>query len=312
VVCGDAGRSVSAGDFGAPIETFFEELSNRKDNTVYRLIESYAAQDAAAAFHIAVLCNIDILEKLPHVVIDNCDQPAFLGIALQRASQEPERFELWSHALAEALLRSAAVAGSLSRSMTDLWTAKAELVPTRKRWDSAPFSRTPDMKCLSCACYFGSPSAQIHATLASLKIIRAPGQRWFSLSHGAALMSNGFLIPFLAIIGFVFFYEGPREIVVFFLGQAMAACFLFAGFCVQFIQRTASKWYRSLVRRPNLLYRVDVYYFNTESRARALAEPTVRYTLDITWLERYFFRLLFNEEERQALKVMSRIRSGMS
>jgi hypothetical protein len=202
VVCGDAIRSTSDHETMLLLQTFFEQLSKNGDNSIHRLIESYARQDAAAAFRVAVLCGVDILRKLPHVIVNKCDQPPFLSIALQRASQEPYRLDEWSHALAEGLLRSPAVASALSRSDTSLWKAQTQLVPTAKRWHIGTV-QTPTTECLSCACHFGSLNADAYPLVQCFRNIRAPEQR-ISLYPRFRLMILVFTFLFLSASFYVF------------------------------------------------------------------------------------------------------------
>ena len=155
VVCTDADRASAATPNIEPIQLagFFDQLGRRADGIIYRLVDSYAEQDAAAAFRVAALCHIDMMRELPHVVIKNCDQPPFLTLLLEQASREPERITEWSCALAEAGLRSSAAANALTRSNVSLWTTRANEVAKRCRWhNSLVAQRSPYLECLSVAC----------------------------------------------------------------------------------------------------------------------------------------------------------------
>jgi len=67
-------------------------------------------QDAAAAFRVATLCDVDLLNDVPEIIIEGCSQPPFIAVALERAFREPHNAELWACLFAEGGLRSAAAA----------------------------------------------------------------------------------------------------------------------------------------------------------------------------------------------------------
>jgi hypothetical protein len=161
VVCADADRAsrVLGSDIGLDrLASFFERLRHRADRAIYRLIDSYAEQDAAAAFRVSDLCQIDMLTELPNVIIKNCDQPPFLTLVMDLASQQRERLPLWSCILAEAGLRSAATANALDRSSVNFWTADADKIKRSRQWFCADgIRRTPYSECLTVACNFNLP-----------------------------------------------------------------------------------------------------------------------------------------------------------
>jgi hypothetical protein len=184
VVCADAERAsklLRRVENADRLKGFFEVLRGRTDGTIYRLINSYAEQDAAAAFRVSALCQIDMLDQLPDVIIKNCDQPPFFTLLLDLASREPRRLFQWSCALSEAGLRSPAVANLFVASSVTLWAAQAELVDRRHRWfGRLMVNRTPYTECVSVACSANETTESF--PLVYGYAIRGPGNDWSILS----------------------------------------------------------------------------------------------------------------------------------
>lgn len=141
VVVTDASRSISGFQedkteyFDHQLEDFFQRASSINKGLLVNLISSYARQDAAAAFRVAVLCNINLPEKLPEVIISNCDQPPFLALVYQKAASEDGCMLLWSAILAEAALRSPAVASALlSLKSIETWSDAVDKLETKNLW----------------------------------------------------------------------------------------------------------------------------------------------------------------------------------
>lgn len=95
------------------LSNFYQALVQQHNNSLSKLLNAYASQDAAAAFRIAEVCHLDLPEQYPEVVIRNCDQPPFLALLKEQADNEPEREALWASLLTEAALRSPVVARAL-------------------------------------------------------------------------------------------------------------------------------------------------------------------------------------------------------
>ena len=121
------------------VAEFFQFFARLSNESVTRLIASYAEKDAAAAFRIATFCGIDLLETLPEIVVQNADQPPFLAIAVQRASEDVGKSERWACVFAEAGLRSAAAAALLSNKTDRPWMTNATAVPVKHRWSLPRF-----------------------------------------------------------------------------------------------------------------------------------------------------------------------------
>lgn len=137
VVAADADRSASLVRGIPPtnaVGAFFRQLAGTSRDSLVRLVGAYARHDAIAAFRIAELSGIDIVEQAPQIVSENVDQPAFLGVALQGALKSAGRENLWISLLTEAGLRSPVAAMLMSSQSYRPWRALAEEVPNKHQW----------------------------------------------------------------------------------------------------------------------------------------------------------------------------------
>jgi GTPase SAR1 family protein len=121
VVCSDAERArnitpLEAGEATEEVAPFFQEFARRSQKPISILIQSFAEQDAAAAFRVADLCGINVLSDAPELIIQNVNQPAFLAMALKIAEQKPDQTNLWASLLCEAGLRSPSAADQIIRA----------------------------------------------------------------------------------------------------------------------------------------------------------------------------------------------------
>jgi NACHT domain len=211
VVCADAERASKLLRGVANAErllVFFTVLRKRDDGMIYRLIDSYAEQDAAAAFRVSAFCHIDILNELTLMIIRNCDQPPFLTLLLDLASREPERLPRWSCAFAEAGLRSPAVGDSLKRSPVTLWATQAEQVKRHHRWFGRGMAqRSTYTECVSVACSAVDTRGPF-SLVSALSEIKGPGS---DLSWRIAFSSILWLgIPLVVTLGMMGFFDSER------------------------------------------------------------------------------------------------------
>lgn len=96
---------------------------------------AYARQDAAAAFRLAEVSNLDLIKDFPQIVTQHCDQPPFLALILEKVSHESERIGLLARLINEAALRSAAVAKVLFYAEPSAILRNYTLkVAPRRRW----------------------------------------------------------------------------------------------------------------------------------------------------------------------------------
>lgn len=140
VVASDAERAAEVASEIArsdAVTLFFEEFGKNEAGTLSKLIYSYAEQDASAAFRVASLCEIDLLNDVPGVVVASCSQPPFIAVALERAMREPELAKIWASLFAEGGLRSRAAADALARRAERPWKANVDEIPWSNRWTNS-------------------------------------------------------------------------------------------------------------------------------------------------------------------------------
>jgi hypothetical protein len=138
VVCLDAQRYheiTSPGrETGNLVDDLFRRLNAQSATLVEELIAQYAKQDAVTALRIAALYGIDARTALFDMVVDNCGQPAFLALLIERAGRFRADRAVWSCALAEAALRSSNVAALIEKAGGNTWAEDAESMGREKRW----------------------------------------------------------------------------------------------------------------------------------------------------------------------------------
>jgi hypothetical protein len=129
-----AEHSPSAGE-AIDLGEFYKTLVSRQQNSLSSLLTAYAAQDAAAVFRLAEVCELDLLVDYPKIIIDNLDQNPFFELVLHHALRDHARFDLWAVLLAEAALRSGPVARKLMAvGSTAALAERIARIPRRKRW----------------------------------------------------------------------------------------------------------------------------------------------------------------------------------
>jgi hypothetical protein len=186
VVTSDANRSVGLVhgiEQSNAITSFFQHFAGERGEALTKLIASYAEQDATSAFRVATLCGLDILSKLPAVVVDNIDQPAFFAITLERAAQDKENPIRWATLFAEAGLRSPAAATLLVGNPQRPWMESARTIPTIHRWSLGAFIEDSLYSdCLAIA--HSSAVSESHFYLVEyFRRIASPGAHIFVLLH---------------------------------------------------------------------------------------------------------------------------------
>lgn len=175
VVASDAERSsqvVKEVQKSDAVAIFFRQFAQRQAKSLAKLVTKYAEQDAAAAFRVATLCGIDLLNDLPDVVVTSCDQPPFVAVALERALREPAVTNLWASLFAEGGLRSVAGASTLSTGVERPWQSKVKQdVPAKMRWTGSGFyldSFYNDCLTLGCHANFGRPETPLLNILSTI------------------------------------------------------------------------------------------------------------------------------------------------
>jgi hypothetical protein len=117
------------------LSNFFKTLVGKQRASLSTLLSAYATQDAAAAFRLAEICNLDLAQDFPDIVISNCDQAPFFALIREQALRELSRIALWASLLAEAGLRSKVVAAAMMESSgASSLDGFVERVAKRARW----------------------------------------------------------------------------------------------------------------------------------------------------------------------------------
>lgn len=122
-------RGVATIDIGQ----FYQALIQRQRDSLEQLFSAYAVGDAAATFNLAELSGLDLAERLPDVVVKNCDQAPFFALVRQKAIESVS--PMWLRLLVESSLRSHVVAWWLSTSETvRSWELASRKVNRHAQW----------------------------------------------------------------------------------------------------------------------------------------------------------------------------------
>lgn len=158
------------------IGEFYQTLLTKQRNSLEQLVSAYAKSDAAAAFNFAELSGFDLSERMPEIVIQNCDQPPFFALVRQRATEAPT--SRWIHLLAESALRYSVVAVWLRTAEgIPQWQEITRKLPQRQRWYCKTLCReTPLTQCITLAvnCRTGNAGLSL---ISCLRRIPAPTLR---------------------------------------------------------------------------------------------------------------------------------------
>ena len=169
-------------DSNVDLDRFFQTLVGNQKESLSKLLSAYATQDAAAAFRLAEVSNLDLATDFPAIVIANCDQSPFLALVIEKALSQTSQIEQWASLLAESALRSRAVAESISRiEATPALNQRLAAIPRRKRWfRKGIVPETLYTQVLTIA--VNSPNVD-QASLTCIKLLKpvcAPGAMWIS------------------------------------------------------------------------------------------------------------------------------------
>jgi adenylate kinase family enzyme len=120
--------------FKLRIDDLFSDLVGRDRERLVKVFSAYAANDPAAALRLAEACGVDVASEHPSLVLENCQFPPFLAVALQRAAAERGR-GLWTLLIAETGLIDplAAFVMSSREAPEELWKS-FETIPSNQRW----------------------------------------------------------------------------------------------------------------------------------------------------------------------------------
>jgi NACHT domain len=163
VVNRDAAASASALTSAQSVDLvrFFRSLIQEQHENLSQILSAYASTDAAAAFALADIARIDLPSEYPSIVVDNCDQRPFLALVREKATWSIGDSDTWLPLLAEAALRSSAVAGWL-REQTPLnaWRRRIAMLERRRRWFADGFAAESQLtQCITLALAGGELSS---------------------------------------------------------------------------------------------------------------------------------------------------------
>ncbi|MGH6924279.1 MAG: NACHT domain-containing protein [Propylenella sp.] len=181
VLCVDADRDTAIHDVARAswVDGFFSRLNEVRPDFVEQFVSTYAKQDAVAALRVALLYGVDIFQSSIEIVIENCDQVAFLGTLLGKVESDPSQRIFWTSALAESGLRSRAVASMISKLETDAWRDEASNADQEFVWYRGGFvGRSPYTECLTVASAHLQAGDQRFPLLLKLREVRSPGRRF--------------------------------------------------------------------------------------------------------------------------------------
>ncbi|HJW40321.1 MAG TPA: NACHT domain-containing protein [Rhizomicrobium sp.] len=186
---------------------FFKELAGESQLELISLIGAYAQQDAAAAFRIAELCDIDVLRQAPQMIITNCDQPPFLAIALERSQTIDNDRAEWAQLFSEASLRSTAVAFALSELNDASWSKIARSAPVESRWFLKPVfpeSILTDFLTITCAAKIDKTDTPVVVEFVKIVSPNRGAIRRFFLRYAGEAFYIYALVGYLPMIFLVF------------------------------------------------------------------------------------------------------------
>jgi hypothetical protein len=98
-------QQVAARHVGPDLDGLMPAIIGTGHEAIAEIFTLYASQDAPAAFRLAESAGIDMLRDYTETVVQSCQEPPFLTLALDRAAQVTSSQGLWFNVLAESGLR---------------------------------------------------------------------------------------------------------------------------------------------------------------------------------------------------------------
>ncbi len=141
---------------------FFEALVSGSERRLLELFSGLAAIDPVSALRVADDMDFDVATGAPDLVVLKCDVPAFFALAVERMEATSADVTAWAKAIAEAALRSQAVAVRANKLAAGPALSKLADSSKRGRWlieKSWRRRRTLYTDCLTVAT-MGRPSGQ--------------------------------------------------------------------------------------------------------------------------------------------------------
>lgn len=118
------------------LNEFYKNLLENEKTSLNKILSSFASQDAAAVFRMAEMGNIDLLKEFPALIIQNCDQPPFLGLIKEKiAFPSNDYINEWAALLCEAALQKRLISYTLyNMQANDFLNRKIETNSSYVTW----------------------------------------------------------------------------------------------------------------------------------------------------------------------------------
>ncbi len=99
------------------------------------LLKVLVEHDATEALHLTEGCGIDLIGDFGAIAMRGLEQPAFLGLLMQRVLEDADSVETWATFLARAGLGSFAVANAIAGAeIPRHWSTRIDALPRDQRW----------------------------------------------------------------------------------------------------------------------------------------------------------------------------------
>ncbi|MEW5923939.1 MAG: NACHT domain-containing protein [Candidatus Zixiibacteriota bacterium] len=116
---------------------FFQDLIEKQNSSIIRLLDAYAIHDAVAAFRLGIFFNLSPFGEFSEVIIRNMDQKPLFDIIVQRTQDEKKYTKSWCTLLVEAALRKKVVAYWMHRiPVPKIWKINIKSLPPKYSWCS--------------------------------------------------------------------------------------------------------------------------------------------------------------------------------
>jgi len=96
------------------LNLFYEQLLDKDKTSLSEILIAFASQDAAAAFRLCEISNINLVGEFPNLIIQNCDQVPFLGLIKDKILENSVDSNAWLGVLVESALRKKLVSHLLN------------------------------------------------------------------------------------------------------------------------------------------------------------------------------------------------------
>ena len=237
---------------------FYETLVRSQGGSLLKLLSSYASQDAAAAFRLAEVSELDLPSQLPSIVVSSADQPPFLSLAVEKLLAESEG-ESWARALAEAGLNSRLVAHILNERPAEMTSLPERLkkVPKKERWDVKGITGQSLYTQILTLASHSKPSEALRdfPRLMMLGFVQAPGglRPWYHHRFITTALSMIFFDVIYINMVTTFGPNHGRHRTSFLYGFLLPLAPVAAGYLIMFRTLAVRMFYRTLTNQSQLV-----------------------------------------------------------